>query len=317
VGAGTTTFDVTNDQGLTIANGVAITVLTAPVTLLTDDFSSSTVDPTKWRLDSTPMTDTGTLTADSSIFITNNMVEVFVNTDVADWPGLALFTKDSFTASALSPVDFEIDRTKMESVLVGGNTTKEQTGIWIKDSTSNYIFFSDYDTHDGTAGGWQYNTVIGGTNDTPVPAVGKVIPALAPAALNDLGNHHIHVQVNGTAANLFLDGILGATVPFPFSQGIVFGFGAYANFSNNAGNIVRGYFDNALVQGHGAAPPQLGRLTVVQTGGNIVISWTGAGILQSSASLPGGWTDVSPPPTGTSYTVTPTAQKQQFYRLRQ
>ena len=62
----------------------------------------------------------------------------------------------------------------------------------------------------------------------------------------------------------------------------------------------------------------MGSLNVArQANGQIAITWTGAGVLQAGAKLPSGWSDVSPAPTGNTYTVTPAAQTQQYFRLRQ
>ena len=73
-----------------------------------------------------------------------------------------------------------------------------------------------------------------------------------------------------------------------------------------------------IISGAGGFTPTLGRLTATaQANGKVVIAWSGTGTLQSTTALPGGWTDVTPAPTGTSYTATVSAQKQQFFRLRQ
>ena len=111
---------------------------------------------------------------------------------------------------------------------------------------------------------------------------------------------------------LYLDDVFGTEVAFPFSQGLTFGFGAYVGAAND---IVRGYFDDARITG-GSAPVG-GRLSAGTQGANIVISWTGTGVLQSTDSLaPANWQDVTPPPTGSSVTVTPTPGANRFYRLR-
>ena len=282
VGVGQTSFVITNGQSVPVNNGVAVTVVTPAVPWFSDSFSTSDINSNNWTLDATPLVSGGTATADSSVFITNNQVEMAVTCASSDWPGFALLLTTSVTASVTAPVSFEIDRVKMQYVLVGGTSVKERTGVWVKDPTTNYVFFNDFDTHDGTTGGWQYNDVIGSTNDTPLPGGGIGMTALDQAALNDLGNHHLKVEVNGITAKLYVDGILGGSAPFPFTNGVVFGLGTYVNYGNNGNNI----------------------------------NWTGAGVLQESASPAGGWTDVSPVPIGTTYTVAPTGNSTQFFRLR-
>jgi hypothetical protein len=83
-----------------------------------------------------------------------------------------------------------------------------------------------------------------------------------------------------------------------------------------AGNVVRGYFDNARITG-GSAPIQIpSKLTAAMQSGNVVISWTGDGVLQSTDSLsPANWQNVTPAPAGKSVTVAPAGSR--FYRLRQ
>ncbi len=319
VGTGTTSFAITNDQSLGVDNAaVGITVLPAPVVTFTDAFAGSTLDTSNWTIDTTPLTETGTLETDSGVTIEDGALKIVAHCLDSDWPGIAVLSKAKYAPSELSPVDFEVDRTKMEYILSGGSGTFERTGIWIKDSTTNYVFFNFFDSHvASTVGGWQYNAVTGSTADNALPAVGTVMGPLTGTAFLDLGNHHMKVQVNGKVALLYVDGVFGASVPFPFTDGIVFGVGAYVNYANAIGSTVRGYFDNAKVTTY---PPsaQLGSLSIAkQSNGDVVISWTGSGTLQSSSALPT-WSDVSPAPTGTSYTV-PAASLtgQKFFRLRQ
>ena len=311
--AGTTVFDLTNDKGACVAGGVSITVTPPPVTLVSDDFSASTIDTAKWNVDATPLVEGGTATADSAVSITNGTAKIDVTCESANWPGFTLWTTKSFTAGAASPVVFEIDRTAMEYVLVGGTSAKQRTGVWIKDATTNFVFFSEFGSWDGTTGGWQYHRNTLGNPDSS----GTYIAEFNAAKYTDQKNHRMKVVANGATVKLYLDGVLGADVPFPFSDGLTFGFGAYVNFGNNRANIVGGSWDNALVQGY---PPGLGRLEIGPQAGNLVITWTGSATLQSAGSLgnPASWSDVTPAPTGNSFTVTPAAQeKQKFYRLRQ
>jgi hypothetical protein len=106
---------------------------------------------------------------------------------------------------------------------------------------------------------------------------------------------------------LYLDDIFGAEVPFPFSQGLSFGFGAYAD---DTGNVTRGYFDNARITGGTGS-----RLSIARQGANVVITWTGSGVLQSSDTLTT-WTDVTPAPGGNSLTISLTPGTMRLYRLR-
>lgn len=318
VGTGETTFTITNDQALGVDNAtVGITVLPAPVVAFTDAFAGSALDLTHWVIDSTPMTETGTLADDSGVTLTNGTLKIVAHCQDSDWPGMAVLLTQKYSASTNSVVEFEVDRTKMEYVQAGGSGCLERTGIWIKDSSTNYIYFGNYDTHEGTVSSWQYNAVIGSAADNAVPASGKIMNAFPAASSTDLGNHHLKVQVNGVEAKLYVDGVFGAAVPFPFTSGIQFGLGAYVNYANSFGSTVSGYFDNATVTTYPTGT-KLGSLAIAkQTNGDVVISWTGSGTLQSSSALPA-WSDVTPAPTGTSYTI-PAASLtgQKFFRLRQ
>jgi hypothetical protein len=312
VGKGSTTFAITSNPQACVAGALTVDVVAAPLVLLSDDFSGTAVDSTKWKLDSTPF-DSGTATVDSAITLTNGQAKIVVTTDTPLWPGLALFTTNTFTAGATTPATFEIDRALLEFVLTTGTGAEERTGIWIKDANGNFVFFNEYVAHDGRNFGWIYNKVTQQPDDDGT-GVGVNIVAFDGAAFNDGKNHRMKLVANGSVVKLYLDGVFGADVPFPFSQGLTFGFGAYVD---EALNVVRGYFDNAVITGgEGAAPS---RLTAGIQGANITISWTGAGTLQEADALtsPITWKDVTPPPTGTSYTAPLSALgKQKFYRLR-
>jgi hypothetical protein len=323
VGLGITTFDVATTPQNCVAGSLKVEVINAPLVLASDEFAGASLDTSKWTIDSTPLVEGGFATAESAVSVSGGTVGIVVTCEGLDWPGFTVWTTQTYAPTAVSPVTFEIDRTKMEYVLVGGTSAKQRTGIWIKDAGGNYVFFSDFGSWDGLTGGWQYHRSIGQAGDIPVatsPLGGTYIAAINAAKYTDQKNHRMKMVANGSTVKLYLDGALGAEVSFPFAQGITFGFGAYVNFGNSAQNIVRGYFDNATVLG-GAAPIVVpSRLSATVQGANLVISWTGTGTLQEAAELSASinWQNVTPAPTGNSYTV-PLGQAPgaKFYRLRQ
>jgi hypothetical protein len=311
VGLGSTTFEITSTPANCVLGTLSVEVVATPQVLLSDAFPGPTFDATKWVLDPNPFQD-GTATPESSLSISNGQVRIDVTAETATWPGFALNTASNYTAAATAPVTFEIDRTLLDFVLVTGTGARQRAGIWVREPGGNFVFFNEHAAHDGNNFGWRYNKVTGQADDNPIDA-GVNIDAFDAARFNDLKNHRMKLVANGATVKLYLDNVFGAEVPFPFSQGLTFGLGAYVSAATDT---VRGYFDNALITGGvGATPP--GRLTVTDQGANIVISWTGEGILQFTDSLlPLNWQDVTPAPTGKSHTVTAQTGNR-FYRLRQ
>ena len=317
VGVGQTTLSFSS-AGVCVANNIAVTVTTVPAVLLSDDFGAAEYDISQWVLDSTPL-GTGTATPQSAITLENGNAKIVVIGDTTGWPGLALATVDSYAAELASPVTFEIDRVQLGFTLVTGTGAKQRTGIWITDATgANYVFFSEYATHDGAIGGWQYHRSIGQPGDNPVTVNdtidGVLMAAFAETQFNNRGNHRMKAVANGTTVRLLVDGVLGAEVPFPFADGIKFRFGAYVRAGTD---IVTGRFDNARVLGKSP----VGALSISRAAnGGVTISWDNPGVLQSAGVLgdPNAWSDVNPAPAGNSLTVS-AAQQQgttKFYRLR-
>jgi hypothetical protein len=310
VGLGSATFGVASTPTAAVSAPLKVEVVAFPQVLLTDDFSGAAFDPAKWKLDTTPF-ETGTATAESAIILTNGQAKIDVTAETATWPGLALLTVQTFSAAQTTPVTFEIDRVLFDFVLVNGTSAKQRTGLWIKDAAGNFVFFNDYLAHDGGVFGWNFNRMIGQTDDNPI-GIGTDILPFAQTRFDDRSRHRAKIVANGSTVRLYLDEVFGAEVPFPFAQGLTFGFGAYVGA---AADIVRGYFDDARITG-GSAPVG-GRLSAGPQGANLVISWTGTGVLQFTTTLaPAIWQDVTPAPTGNSATVTPTPGANRFYRLR-
>lgn len=148
-------------------------------------------------------------------------------------PPVALLS-DDFSAAAIDTGKWKLDKTPL--VATGVATTDSGVAITngtarmdVTCATANYVFFSDFGSYNAVAAGWQYHRNIGRTGDVLIgdpDSSGMYISELNAAKYTDQKNHRMRVVVNGTTAKLYLDGVLGAEVPFPFSDGLVFGFGS-------------------------------------------------------------------------------------------
>ncbi len=309
VGRGNTTFEISSTPAACTSGSLAVEVVAVPEVVLTDDFSGTSIDAAKWVEDGTPF-DSGAATAESGVKIENGQAKFTITSETALWPGLGLFTKSTYNVARTTPATFEIDRTKVEFDLTTGTGAEQRTGVYVK-SGANFVFFNDYIAHDGRNYGWRYNKVTGGADDDAI-GIGVNIAAFDGGTADDRGNHRLKIVANGVSAKLFLDGVLGADVPFPFTQGLTFGFAA---FVDEAGNVVRGYFDNAKISAGESAIQAPATVSIVRDAANVVISWTGSGTLQSADSVTGPYADVAGATTSPRTIAANAAAK--FYRVRQ
>lgn len=300
VGKGVTTLSIANPAGLTASTTVAVTSMATSETLFTENFDSGVLDTNVWPTSLAPF-ETGT--ADGSASIVNGQLEITATCTGNYWGGVSVGNTNRYAASATDPVSFEVDR-----VLRSGDGTGIRTSVWIKDASgTNFVFFSDLSE---SALGWTYNRSIGQTGDNATGG-GVDIVAFNGGTFDDLGLHHIKLLANGSTVKIYLDGVFGAEVAFPFGEGLTFALGVY---TRAAGDYVTGDFDNVKITGSVPSLPA-GKLTVTKQGADVSISWTGAGTLQSADTITGQWTDVTP---ATNPTVVTKANQgnQKFYRLR-
>lgn len=243
-------------------------------------------------------------------------LQISVTNSAGDWPGITLFTQSEYSAGPTTPAIFEVDRVKLDKVLTTGTGATQRTGLWVSDAARlNYVLFNEYKLWYSGDGGWEYIVVTNSPDGfINTDAGGIIIPAFGASRFNDSGNHHLKAVANGSSVKLYLDGIFGVEVPFALSEGIVFGIGAYVAYATD---VVYGTFDNARVSVAPAGPGELDARRAAN--GDVNLSWTGSGILQSSTSLAAGatWSDVSPAPAGNTLTIQRAAQAGTvFYRLR-
>ncbi len=303
VGLGTTQFSLSNNAGACDEAGVKVSVTAVPDTLFSDDFSSGTLSG--WNEESEALDGTGLPTETSGIRMENGQVMIDVTVEVALWPGFALFTSDTFAASATEPLSFELDRTDLDFVLTTGAGSEQRTGVYIRDSSGNFIFFNDYVAHDGRNYGWRYNKSVGDADDDP-SGTGVNIPAFDGGKFDDREGHTMKILANGETVKLYLDGVFGVEIPFAASSGISFGFATYCD---EAGNIAIGYFDNAVIKGGSVPFVAQGNIEGYSVqDGNILIEYTGT--LKSATQATGPYAPVAG--AASPYSVTP-AKAAEFF----
>jgi hypothetical protein len=311
VGLGTATFTLNSTPANCVAGSLVVDVVAVPEVLLTDDFPGTSVNSTKWVVDPSAF-DTGTATPESAVTVGNGAANFEVTAEASLWPGLALFTANTYAAKLTEPVTFEIDRVSVDFVLTTGTGAEQRSGIWVREPGGNFVFLSDYLAHDGRNYGWRFNKANGGADDDRV-GPGVNLAAFDGGTFDDTEKHRLKLVANGASVKLYVDGIFGADVPFAFGTGLTFGFGAYVD---ETGNVVKAQFDNALITGGAAVIVEPSVLTATQSAdGSVVISWTGTGTLQSSDDLKT-FSDVTPAPTGKSLSLPAgSLAAQKFYRL--
>lgn len=304
VGTGTATFTFSNDAGVASTNTLTVIVQNAqPKVLLSENFDSGSLS-SLWQIDqafrfeaqhvsaaadTTASMSAGTL--DLSIYVISNY-----------WPGIQIVTKSNFQASLTEPLTLEIDR-----VAHYGNGTGTRAGVYVYAGT-NFVWFGD-DVESGLT--WGYNYEIGLANDLPTGSATQ-IAAFSGDIFRDFGNHRIKMVINGQTASLYLDGIFGVEVPFPFTGGLTFGIMGAARAEADTLTV---NFDNLVITGSDKIVNPA-HLNISNPGANVVITWTESGTLQQSDSLNGEWTDISN--AVSPYTVPSSGLGQQmFYRLRQ
>ena len=207
-----------------------------PSVLIRDDFEDGMLNQAVWRVDSTPFEPNGVATF--TYVEQNGVVTLGGTVDTGYWPGIALMTVPKFNPTAEKPVIFEIDRVSASGAPT--DTYRTRTGVWVAtEDRTNYVMFGDVYRE----GEWGINSTTGTGNPIGTPAN---IPAFDCCGFPDQGNNRIRVVVDGTKVSVFLDGVKGMDVPFPYANNLILGFATYGWAT---GDNVAGVFDNALVIG--------------------------------------------------------------------
>ncbi len=303
VGLGSANINIETDADACVEGPVSVDIISVPEVLVEDGFAS--IDSGRWASDSFSFDDSGIAkeAPDSSIDAVDGQAVIHVEVETPAWPGLGLFTTDSFSASADEPLTFEIDRSSVDFVLAAGVSSESRTGIWVR-SGDNFVFFVDHTTHDARNFGWRYNR-FPGEDDNEESGNGVNIPAFDGGSFDNRGDHRMKIVLDGSTAKLFLDDVFGTEVDFPFGDNLTLGFGSYADDvgppteeGEIRGNQTTGVFDNALILG-GSVPfepapvPGLppvggdGAIESIANNGDGTITITFSGTLSGAATVDG------------------------------
>jgi hypothetical protein len=262
---GTANFTITNAQGICVPSPIVVAVAYTPEVLLSDDFEDGVLNPDYWTesdagFEAAQYPDAGgTFTAVEAGGVMTIAGELTSNY----WGGRSIATVNTYNASLTGPLTFEIDRVSQE-----GTGTGHRTAVWITNAgRTNYVFFA-YNPVEGTY--WQYNYLANGSG---VPSGGGTrIDAFAGEEFDDGANHRMKIVANGQTVKLYLDGVFGMELPFPFTSDIAFEVGSYARMTPDT---VTGVFDNALISGvPSSVEPEAVEVDIAQDQGAIVLSWT-------------------------------------------
>jgi hypothetical protein len=214
---------------------ISVQKTNAQVVVFQDDFSSNTIDPSKYQPDDRAFEwGTGDIHATA-----HDGVIQFVGTTTAQWwSGSALQLVPAFAAASDAPVKVSIDRLSEAGTGIGS-----RSALWILDQTkTQYVLFAD-NTEYSRWISWEYNRNIGVEGDNPRGS-GVNIAAFDGGTFDDGLLHHMQIVANGSTVKLLLDGQQGAEVPFPFST-IFVEFGSYAAATGDTGNTT---WDNLMVE---------------------------------------------------------------------
>ncbi len=299
-GIGSAVFSLSGGQdGTCLGPPADLRVHHRPEVLLSDGFDGTQLDAGLWQVESASFNQSGRAKPgpDSSVSLADGRLRIHVEVEAPLWPGLAAFTRETFSASVSEPLTFSVERSLVDFVLAAGASSESRTGIWAR-SGDQYIFFSDHTTHDGRDFGWRYNR-SGGADENEISGDGINIPAFDGEPFDDRGSHLVSMVLDGATARLYLDGVPGPRISFPHAENIAFGIGAYADDigpSDAEGDIVGnqtiGLFDNALVTGGSAAEGPAGIAAVSLSRGSLVIEWSGRALEQADA-VTGPWTPIA------------------------
>ncbi|NQT54547.1 PEP-CTERM sorting domain-containing protein, partial [bacterium] len=231
-------------------------VLGTGVVALSDDFSGSSVDTTKWQVIEKGLQVQGAGTAPNfTATVSGGQLTIAGTVTNPYWSGLTLRSVTEFSTEY--DTTFAVDRM---SLAVG--TGRPRSSIWIWSDDSHFLHFS----HNPLETGWQYNwNDVGGLGGDPVG--GGVNIAALDGEDDDLGAHGMMLAFLPSAGNsatieMYFDGQLVASQAFTNWTPDTFQV-MITGQARAIGDTVSAVFDNAMV----IVMPEPTTLTLLGLGG--------------------------------------------------
>ena len=275
---GAYTVLVSNRDGKVMSDAAMVTVLNG--LLFSDDFSAPALDPESWVNYATPFEYAANPNGrgESTITTGEGLTIDFTLTDNY-WGGDAYYVTGEYSV-ANGPVIFEVNRKAFafdDSATGARCSFIVSSKLPLNDSAAKWINFSDSRDDVGYIG-WGYNDSL-----TKPAGQAVLMNALnAIPGMMDKGNHTVRIVVNGQTADFYVDGILGASVPFAVQEGIRFGVGAYTRMAPDHMTVT---FGSANVWANTDEPqPEVPMLGWEVVDGNLVLTWSASSKLESADS---------------------------------
>ena len=200
-----------------------------------DDFQGASIDPAKWNvlvkgLEKQGGNTNGTIAAKTASG--RLAIEGIANTSY--WGGTSLQSTQSWDASSGLPLMFEVDRE-----FITGWGTAQRSSLWMWVDDSHFLSFA----YNRGESGWQFNSTDLG-NPTGGGTGMAALNALFDAFTDDQF-HTMKLIHDGSEISIFLDDVLGATVPVSWNTDIHMLLSGMARASGDGTSVL---FDNARVR---------------------------------------------------------------------
>ena len=287
VGTGDTFVTVANSGNYKMtANTVKVHSSNTGSVLFEDDFSDADISASDWYLDTKGFEYSQYPDADVDYYYYTAYqgygIYMNINATGQYWPGRAYFTTKGFKASKADPLTYEVSR---ESFSYNEGATGARSSIIISNGDYSKWIHIDQCIDSGSDYGWGWNKLTGAGNDKSNGVPNTMV-------VSGHGQANIQLVADGENVQVYVDGTRYATLDFPVSEDIHFGFGVYARAVGDATDSIFNYVKIIGSDDPAPNPPTIitqpsnvtvaagepAAFTVVASGKDLVYTWFKDGV---------------------------------------